>query len=329
MKKTICMSIIWMVFVVVNAFGIEYPNPTSWVNDYAGVLSAEQQQELDAILKDFENTTSAQIFVAIMDRIPSGISLEAYVNELFARWKPGQEGKDNGVLLAIFIKDRKLRIEVGYGFEAKLTHATSKGIITNDITPAFKQEDYYGGIRKGLKSLILTVTSDVHAQETSWEELNAQVVTLYQQGRYVEAIEVAEEALEVTKKTFGPDHPQVATSLNNLALLYDAQGRYAEAEPLYKRALAIRKKVLGPEHPQVATSLNNLAELYRAQGRYAEAEPLYKRALLIMEKALGPDHLDVATVLENLAALYKEMGNEEDAKHLESRAQTIRSNTPQ
>ncbi len=61
----------------------------------------------------------------------------------------------------------------------------------------------------------------------------------------------------------------MATSLNNLALLYGSKGKYAEAEPLHKRALAIREKTLGPEHPDLGGSLNNLAELYRATGRYA------------------------------------------------------------
>jgi len=70
----------------------------------------------------------------------------------------------------------------------------------------------------------------------------------------------------------------VATSLQNLALLYASQGRYAEAEPLYQRSLAIAEKVVEPEHPSMGQCLNNLAELYRAQGKYAEAEPLYQRA---------------------------------------------------
>ena len=100
------------------------------------------------------------------------------------------------------------------------------------------------------------------------------------------------------EKALGPDHPDVANSLNNLAELYHTQGRYADAEPLYKRSLAIKEKAFGPDHPDVALSLNNLAELYRAQGRYADAEPLYKRALAIREKALGPDHPDVATFAE-------------------------------
>ncbi len=63
------------------------------------------------------------------------------------------------------------------------------------------------------------------------------------------------------EKALGPEHPHVATSLNNLAGLYRAQGKYAEAEPLLKRSLAISEKALGPEHPDVATSLNNLAEI--------------------------------------------------------------------
>jgi tetratricopeptide (TPR) repeat protein len=85
--------------------------------------------------------------------------------------------------------------------------------------------------------------------------------------------------LAIFEKALGPDHPSVASALNDLAELYKKEARYADSEPLYKRALAIREKVLGPDHPDVAQSLNNLADLYSAQGRHADAEPLYKRAL--------------------------------------------------
>jgi tetratricopeptide (TPR) repeat protein len=91
-------------------------------------------------------------------------------------------------------------------------------------------------------------------------------------------------SLAILEKALGPDHPDVAMSLNNLAALHEAQGQYAQAEPLLKRSLAIREKAIGPDHPDVAVSLNNLGELYRAQGRYAQAEPLYKRSLAIWEK---------------------------------------------
>ena len=123
-------------------------------------------------------------------------------------------------------------------------------------------------------------------------------------GRYGEAEPLFQRSLAIYEKALGPDHPEVATALNNLAVLYEDQGRYGEAEPLYQRSLAIAKKALGPDHPDVATALNNLAELYKSQGRYDDAEPLYQRALAIYERALGPEHPDVGTALRNLAGLY-------------------------
>ena len=112
-----------------------------------------------------------------------------------------------------------------------------------------------------------------------------------------------QRALAIGEKALGPEHPEVGTRLNNLAMLYRAQRRYAEAEPLQKRALAISEKALGPEHPAVGTSLNNLALLYKAQGRYAEAEPLQKRALAIREKALGIDHPKTVAIRRDLQTL--------------------------
>jgi Flp pilus assembly protein TadD len=75
------------------------------------------------------------------------------------------------------------------------------------------------------------------------------------------------EALAVSQKVLGPEHPDKATSLSNLAVLLQARGKLAEAEPMYREALAVSQKVLGPEHPDTAQSLNNLAGLLRAQGK--------------------------------------------------------------
>jgi tetratricopeptide (TPR) repeat protein len=120
----------------------------------------------------------------------------------------------------------------------------------------------------------------VFAQDAGieWNKLSLETIKLYREGRYSKATLVAEQALTVAKENVGPEHPDVATSLINLALLYYTQGHYAKAEPLYKRALEIREKALGPDHPNVATSLNNLAHLYRATKRNKEASGLDKRA---------------------------------------------------
>ena len=98
---------------------------------------------------------------------------------------------------------------------------------------------------------------------------------LYAERLYKRALAVYELAL-------GPDHPYVAASLNNLALLYDEQGRADEAEALYRRSLGVLEQALGPDDPQVAASLNNLARLYERQGRYFESEALYSRARAIV-----------------------------------------------
>ncbi len=162
------------------------------------------------------------------------------------------------------------------------------------------------------------------AQGDLWETYMDAATAAYQQGNYPEAEKQLEAALKEAEG-FGPQDPRLATSLNNLALLYKTQGKYGEAEPLYKRTLAIFEKALGPEHPHVATNLNNLAELYRAQGKYAEAEPFFKQSLAIREKVLGPEHPRVAASLANYAALLRETGRTTEAAKMEARAKAIRA----
>ncbi|WP_442940850.1 tetratricopeptide repeat protein [Nostoc sp.] len=136
------------------------------------------------------------------------------------------------------------------------------------------------------------------------------------QGLYNQALPWLKQCLEVTKKRFAEEHPDIAASLNNLAELYVFQGRYSEAEPLYIQALALRRQLLGEEHLDIAQSLNNLAELYVFQGRYSEAEPLYIQALALRRQLMGEEHPDVATILNNLGYLYNSQGRYSEAEHL-------------
>jgi tetratricopeptide (TPR) repeat protein len=110
-------------------------------------------------------------------------------------------------------------------------------------------------------------------------------IYLYERARYAEAEPLYQRALGIMEKALGPAHPNVAQSLNNLAVLYDDQGKYAEAEPLYQRALRIWEKALGPEHPKVATVLENYAPLLRQTGRESQAAEMEARA-----KAIGARH---------------------------------------
>jgi tetratricopeptide (TPR) repeat protein len=173
---------------------------------------------------------------------------------------------------------------------------------------------YSGPLLALLPHLRAVIESRQPREEVRTARLEAALgQSLYSVGDYAGAQPADERALAIWERVLGPEHPAVATSLNNLAEVHRAQGHYEAAEPLYQRALAIWERVLGPEHPDVATGLNNLAELYDDQGRYAEAEPLYQRALALREQALGPTHPDLATSLNNLALLYNHQGRYAEA----------------
>jgi CHAT domain-containing protein/tetratricopeptide (TPR) repeat protein len=153
--------------------------------------------------------------------------------------------------------------------------------------------------------------------------LRAEVSRLYNEGKFADAMPIAERYVASARQKHGEEHAEFATAISWLAYVYQARGRYTEAEPLYKRALAVAEKALGPDHPGVGTMLNNLAGVYWLQGSYGAAEPLLQRSLAIREKALGPDHPNVGTGLNNLAELYRLQGRNGEAEKLSRRALSI------
>ncbi|KAG2484841.1 hypothetical protein HYH03_016407 [Edaphochlamys debaryana] len=109
-----------------------------------------------------------------------------------------------------------------------------------------------------------------------------------------------EAELDAREHELGPDHPDVAESCSNLAILYNQRGEYDRALPLYERALDIYERHFGPDHPEVAHTLTDLAVLHLEQGREDVGRPLLERALLIQETNLGPDHPDVLAIRDVL-----------------------------
>ena len=158
--------------------------------------------------------------------------------------------------------------------------------------------------------------------------LSERVFQMYEQGRYQEALPLAQKALALREQALGPDHPDLTPGLNNLAALYDVLGDFDRAEPLYLRALAITEKSSGPDHPDTAIGLGNLAVLYTFMGDFARAEPLYRRALAIDENKLGADDPITAVDLSNLAGLYYFRGEYGRAAALFERALAIRERAP-
>ncbi|MBN1637539.1 MAG: TPM domain-containing protein, partial [Ignavibacteriales bacterium] len=145
-------------------YSLDVPYLTGRVNDYANILTLDKRNRIEQILKTHEDSTTNQIVVLIITTLEDE-NLEEFANEVFNTWQLGQKEKDNGVLLLIAIQDRKLRIEVGYGLEGYLTDAISSSIIRNEITPSFRQEDYAGGIEKGVLSIIAAIEGSYTATE--------------------------------------------------------------------------------------------------------------------------------------------------------------------
>jgi tetratricopeptide (TPR) repeat protein len=144
------------------------------------------------------------------------------------------------------------------------------------------------------------------------------------QGLYQVAEFWYQQLVKVCQILFTGDHPDVATSLNNLASLYKIQGKYSEAESLYLQALEMEKRLFTGDHPNVATSLNNLASVYEDQGRYSEAEPRYLEALEMTKRLFTSDNSNLATKLNNLAFFYNRQGRYSEAEPLHLNALEMR-----
>eukprot|EP00903_Cladosiphon_okamuranus_P015559 g14364.t1 len=142
-------------------------------------------------------------------------------------------------------------------------------------------------------------------------------VVLEKMGKYDDAGLLLERSLAFSIKGLGPEHPDVATVLNNRAAVLRMQGKYEEAGPLHERSLATREKALGPDHPEVATALNNRA--VSVESTYA----LFKRTQEIFEKSLGQDHPNVSTILNNRAGMLKSVEKYEEADSLYKRSLAI------
>ncbi len=140
------------------------PNPPRLVNDLAHTMDAGQVEQLEQKLVGFDKTTSTQITIVTIKNL-GGYEVEQYAVELANRWGIGQKSKDNGVLLLAAIDDRRMNISTGYGLEGALTDALSGRIIRNEITPAFKQGDYYTGFNKGADAIIAATKGEYTADE--------------------------------------------------------------------------------------------------------------------------------------------------------------------
>ncbi len=145
--------------VAALALALTFPTLDGRVVDEAGIIPEPLRAALTEKLKILEDKSGIQLVVATVNSL-QGEEIEPFANELFRHWQLGAKEKNNGVLLLVAPKQRRVRIEVGYGLEGTLTDALSKIIITNAMAPRFKAGDFGGGIERGVDDVITVLTTD-------------------------------------------------------------------------------------------------------------------------------------------------------------------------
>ncbi len=143
--------------------------PLGYVSDFAGVIRPADRMAIERLAAELEKKTTAQIAVVTVQSVKPE-TIEMYAVRLFEKWGIGQKGKDNGVLLLVAVKDRRVRIETGYGVEGIIPDAIADKIIRDILVPAFKQEDYSGGIKAGAIAIISLIAKDAGVTITGQEE---------------------------------------------------------------------------------------------------------------------------------------------------------------
>jgi uncharacterized protein len=138
------------------------PTPTAYFNDYAGVVSAADAQRLDAKLRQLAEETSTQVVVAVFKNLPSP-SLEDFTVRTAQSWRVGRKDWDNGAVLFVFVDDRKMRIETGYGLEGALPDQLAGRILDEQVRPRFRAGDWAGGLEAGIDGIVAATRGEYKA----------------------------------------------------------------------------------------------------------------------------------------------------------------------
>lgn len=138
------------------------PNPPRLINDFVGILSSSERSQLEQKLRAYNDSTSTQITIVIV-KTTEPYPIGDFAFQVGRKWGIGQQGKNNGLVLAWATQTRKIFIAPGYGLEGAIPDAIAKRIITNTIVPAFKQEQYYRGLDEATTEIIRRASGEYKA----------------------------------------------------------------------------------------------------------------------------------------------------------------------
>ena len=156
-KLSIIILLLFSLFFIQQHYAIaeekSFSEPNGFVNDYEGIFTEEEVENLEQKLSYFEKDTGVEIAVVTVSDF-KGLTIEEYANELFSEWGIGKKEEDNGVLILLSKKQRQVRIEVGYGMEEYLPDAFVGNVIDKYMIPEFKKGDYFNGVVLGVAQVM-------------------------------------------------------------------------------------------------------------------------------------------------------------------------------
>jgi uncharacterized protein len=173
-KKVALLVAAFFALLATNSQGADVipPKPDRYFNDYAGVVSKSAALRFNEELAQFERETSDQIVVAIFPKMQSDSDIADYTQRVAQAWGVGQKERRNGVVLFVFVQDRKMFIQVGYGLEGALPDITAFDITEYRMKPLFRNGDYEGGIATGIDSIFKAIRGEYKGSGNTVAERN-------------------------------------------------------------------------------------------------------------------------------------------------------------
>jgi uncharacterized protein len=153
------LRLLLLLLLARTLFALETPPaPTRWFTDTAGILNTTEAAILDTKLKDFEQSSGAQFIIYTLPTIGDD-AIEDFTVRTARQWRVGQKKYDNGLIMFVFVQDKKVRIEVGYGLEGTVTDAVSARVIREQIAPHFQKGEYAAGLNAAADELIRRIST--------------------------------------------------------------------------------------------------------------------------------------------------------------------------
>ena len=150
-QKTVYLTV--LIFFGCNPQPTEVPEQYARVNDYANMLTDPEETKLNKLLKSLEDSVGSQLAILSVDSLGEK-SIEQYAMEIAEAWQPGRAGYNDGIVLVLAIKDRRIRMDIGCGLQGIIDDELANEIIESLIVPEFRAANFYSGLRKGSEKII-------------------------------------------------------------------------------------------------------------------------------------------------------------------------------